>query len=268
MTDPLFIGGLVVSRPRPAARRRLGPVAGSALFHLTLGALAATAPFLAPEVIPPPAASADAVPIVWPLPANRPAAAGGRTARPGPRGGGASGRARAAVRPRAQTAPPLSQPLDPLPQPAGAAVDPISGGPSGPGWPDGSGPEGDGSGIGCAGCEGDGSGPGPGTAGEDIVDESDPRIVLPVILPASRAVPRYPDLARRARIGGSVILLITIAEDGGVGEIEVLQGSDPRWGFDLAAVEAVKRWRYRPGLLDGRPVSVRARVIVEFTLSR
>jgi outer membrane biosynthesis protein TonB len=50
--------------------------------------------------------------------------------------------------------------------------------------------------------------------------------------------------------------------------VQVIRSPDQRWGFDLAAIEAVKRWRYRPALLDGRPVAVYAQVMVEFTLAR
>ncbi len=71
-----------------------------------------------------------------------------------------------------------------------------------------------------------------------------------------------------ARMEGEVILLIVIGADGAVGQIEVLRSPDQRFGFDLSAIEAVKRWRYRPALMGGRPVSVYAQVMVEFTLSR
>jgi TonB family protein len=67
-------------------------------------------------------------------------------------------------------------------------------------------------------------------------------------------------------VRGDVVLRIVIEADGRVGAIEVLRGPDPRFGFDLEAIEAVKQWRYRPALLDGRPVAAYARVFVEFTL--
>jgi outer membrane biosynthesis protein TonB len=48
----------------------------------------------------------------------------------------------------------------------------------------------------------------------------------------------------------------------------VIQAPDARFGFELAAIEAVKRWRYRPARLGGRPVAVQATVHIEFTLAR
>lgn len=48
----------------------------------------------------------------------------------------------------------------------------------------------------------------------------------------------------------------------------MLSSPDPRFGFDLAAIEAVKQWRYRPAMLGRRRVAVQASVMVEFSLSR
>jgi protein TonB len=66
----------------------------------------------------------------------------------------------------------------------------------------------------------------------------------------------------------SVILLAVVDKDGRVGEIEVMKSPDPRWGFDLAAIDAVKQWRYQPALMNGAPVAAYIQVMVEFTLAR
>lgn len=132
-----------------------------------------------------------------------------------------------------------------------------------------SGPGGSGDG-GSGGPGGGGTGGGDSSmtgGGDPVYDERHPDITPPVQR-ASRAYPRYPDLARKAGVQGTVVLLIVIGADGRVGEIEVLRTPDPRFGFDLAAIEAVKQWRYRPALLGGRPVAVQASVTFEFTLSR
>ena len=84
----------------------------------------------------------------------------------------------------------------------------------------------------------------------------------------TRALPNYPDLARRASLQGTVILLVVIEADGTVGEIEVVRSPDQRWGFDLAAINAVKRWRYQPALMNGKPVATYIQVMVEFILAR
>ena len=78
-----------------------------------------------------------------------------------------------------------------------------------------------------------------------------------------RVTPVYPSLARQARIGGVVRLRAIISEDGAVRRLEVLSGHPLLVG---SAVEAVKRWLYRPTLLNGRPVAVITRIDVNFRL--
>jgi protein TonB len=147
--------------------------------------------------------------------------------------------------------------------------------------PEGGGGDGAGVEFDCPGCgpghgtgpglEGDGTGPGDGTGiGDEFapVDERTPGLDPPVVIPSTRAHPDYPDIARKAKVTGSVLLLIVIDKDGRVGTIEVIQAPDARFGFELAAIEAVKRWRYRPARLGGRPVAVQATVRIEFTLAR
>jgi len=93
-------------------------------------------------------------------------------------------------------------------------------------------------------------------------------LIPPRIIPSSRALPQYPDLARRAGLQGTVVLLVVVEADGSVGEIEVIRSPDQRWGFDLAAIGAVKEWRYEPALMNDKPVAAYIQVMVEFALSR
>ena len=58
-----------------------------------------------------------------------------------------------------------------------------------------------------------------------------------------------------------------VRADGTIGEMEILRAPDPRFGFEFAAIDAVKQWRFQPGLLNGKPIAITIRVIVEFTLS-
>jgi len=46
----------------------------------------------------------------------------------------------------------------------------------------------------------------------------------------------------------------------------VLYSPDERFGFGKAAVEAVKKWRFRPGTKNGKPVAVIFTVEVDFRL--
>ena len=61
---------------------------------------------------------------------------------------------------------------------------------------------------------------------------------------------------------GRVVLETIIDEDGCVREVKVLDSTEKK--LDAAAVEAVKKWVYRPSYLDGKPVRVLNVVIVNF----
>jgi len=81
---------------------------------------------------------------------------------------------------------------------------------------------------------------------------------------AKRVTPRYPALARQARIQGTVKLTAIIARDGTVEKLEV-GGGHPL--LVPSAIEAVKQWRYKPTLLNGVAVEVVTQIDVIFTLS-
>jgi TonB family protein len=78
-----------------------------------------------------------------------------------------------------------------------------------------------------------------------------------------RVEPIYPEIARRARIQGRVVLECVIGPDGLVRDVVVKQGNRI---LSPAAVEAVRQWRYVPTLLNGRPASVVLVVSVDFHL--
>ena len=70
----------------------------------------------------------------------------------------------------------------------------------------------------------------------------------------SKVEPQYPEVARKARIAGIVIVECTINKAGDVTDVHVLKPLP--FGLDQAAVEAVKRWKFKPGTLNGQPVDV------------
>src|SRR5712692_4137976 len=73
--------------------------------------------------------------------------------------------------------------------------------------------------------------------------------------------PVYPDVARQAGIEGAVRLKAIIARDGSVQALKVISGEP---ALANAAVEAVRKWRYRPTVMEGKPVAVVTTVTVEF----
>lgn len=77
--------------------------------------------------------------------------------------------------------------------------------------------------------------------------------------------PQYTEIARKARIQGVVIVQAIIDKQGNVTRVKLLKGLP--MGLDQAAVEAIKRWRFKPATLsDGRPVSVYYTLTVNFQL--
>jgi periplasmic protein TonB len=76
--------------------------------------------------------------------------------------------------------------------------------------------------------------------------------------------PEYPEEARSQRIRGVVVLMAVISKEGKIVDLKPVSG-DPL--LTAAAVKAVKKWRYKPYLLQGRPVEVDTQIQVNFTLS-
>ena len=75
--------------------------------------------------------------------------------------------------------------------------------------------------------------------------------------------PGYPMLAKVAHVQGPVVLQVFVSKRGTVDHINVVKGHHLLRG---AAESAVRRWRYRPYLLNGRPVEVATIVTVDFQL--
>jgi protein TonB len=75
--------------------------------------------------------------------------------------------------------------------------------------------------------------------------------------------PVYPQLARQARIQGTVRLEAVISKDGTIEELKLVSGHPL---LVQAAMDAVKQWRYQPTMLNGVPVEVITTIDVNFTL--
>ena len=75
--------------------------------------------------------------------------------------------------------------------------------------------------------------------------------------------PIYPTMAQMARVSGLVIIEATIGPSGDVLDAKVLRGKP--W-LDAAALDAVRKWRFTPTLLNGKAVAVVMTVTVDFKL--
>jgi len=78
----------------------------------------------------------------------------------------------------------------------------------------------------------------------------------------NRINPQYTEVARKARLQGTVIVEAIIDETGHVTNVKVLKGLP--MGLDKAAVEAVQRWTFKPAMFQGKPVKVYYTLTVNF----
>ncbi|MBA3915038.1 MAG: energy transducer TonB [Acidobacteriales bacterium] len=77
----------------------------------------------------------------------------------------------------------------------------------------------------------------------------------------SGAAPVYPREVFPYRLQGEVVLKATITIDGSVADLKVLRGHP---SFVAAALDAVRQWKYKPFLRDGRPVQAETTITLEF----
>jgi protein TonB len=83
--------------------------------------------------------------------------------------------------------------------------------------------------------------------------------------PVARLKPVYPPQARMRRIEGFVVVEFVVSVDGTAQDVRVVEAK-PEDVFGRAAVRAVRRWRFTPGIKDGEPVATRVRQRVSFEL--
>ena len=121
-----------------------------------------------------------------------------------------------------------------------------------------------GSGSGGGVGSGDGPGFGPGRGGG--VGGGAYRIGGGVSAPQLlfKVEPEYSEEARKAKFQGTVVLYIVVDEKGLPRDLKVVRPLG--LGLDEKALEAVTKWRFKPGYKDGRPVAVVATIEVNFRL--
>jgi protein TonB len=80
----------------------------------------------------------------------------------------------------------------------------------------------------------------------------------------SRAEPEYTETARKARVAGVVVVEAIIDKNGNVDHVKVIKGLP--MGLGEQAESAVRRWKFKPGTLNGRPVDTIFNLTVTFKL--
>ncbi len=122
---------------------------------------------------------------------------------------------------------------------------------------------GTGSGIGPGNGAGLGPGSGGGTGGGEYQLGS-AGVVSPQVV--HEVKPEYTSGAMRAKVQGVVEIEAAILPDGTVGRVRITRSLDDQFGLDQKAIEAVRRWRFRPGTRFGQPATIVVDIELTFTL--
>lgn len=72
-------------------------------------------------------------------------------------------------------------------------------------------------------------------------------------IPQVRIEPEYPESAKDRGIEGWITFSFTVAKDGSVKDVAILDAQPPRV-WDSATRRAVSSWKYQPAIKDGKPV--------------
>lgn len=80
----------------------------------------------------------------------------------------------------------------------------------------------------------------------------------------SAVPPAYPDSLRKARVEGLVTLMLVLDEQGRVEDPRVESSTHKE--FEAPALEAIRKWKFKPGLKDGQPVRTYLRQPIRFRL--
>ena len=121
---------------------------------------------------------------------------------------------------------------------------------------------GSGSGGGVGSGKGAGYGPGEGGGFGGGAYRVGGGVTAPTLV--FKVEPEYSEEARKAKFQGIVLLYLEVNERGLPQNPRVIRALG--LGLDEKAIEAVMKWRFRPGLKDGKPVAAQAQVEVNFRL--
>jgi len=120
-------------------------------------------------------------------------------------------------------------------------------------------------GLGQVGGVPGGAGTGPGVVGGTgtaVVHDFDVKDMEITFRPP---LPPYPKMAQMARIQGTVVLEMVVSTDGVPTTISVISGHPH---LQSHAIEFAKKYRFKPALIDGHPVSARFRLSLNFNLPK
>ena len=76
--------------------------------------------------------------------------------------------------------------------------------------------------------------------------------------------PQYADRPRKKKIQGIVIVTVTVTAEGTTRDPEITKSLDK--DLDKQAVASVAKWKFQPATKDGKPISVRVPIEINFRL--
>jgi protein TonB len=121
---------------------------------------------------------------------------------------------------------------------------------------------GSGSGGGLGSGNGGGFGPGSGGGVGGGVFRVGGGVSQPSVI--FKVDPEYSEEARKAKYSGTVMLAVVVDVEGHARDIHVVKSLG--MGLDEKAIEAVEKWKFKPGMKGGTAVNVRATIEVNFRL--
>ena len=121
---------------------------------------------------------------------------------------------------------------------------------------------GNGSGGGVGSGTGGGFGPGRGGGVGGGVFRVGGGVSQPSVI--FKVDPEYSEEARKAKYSGTVMLAVVVDIEGHARDIHVVKSLG--MGLDEKAIEAVQKWKFKPGMKGGQAVNVRATIEVNFRL--
>ncbi|MEO5960162.1 MAG: energy transducer TonB [Opitutaceae bacterium] len=81
-------------------------------------------------------------------------------------------------------------------------------------------------------------------------------------MPVRTVAPEYPPELRREGVSGLVMVKCTIDESGNVVDPQVEKSSN--MAFEKPAVDALKKWKFKPAKQDGTPVAIKVSIPIKF----
>jgi protein TonB len=83
-------------------------------------------------------------------------------------------------------------------------------------------------------------------------------------VPVRTVPPEYPSEMRRQHVSGLVVIKCTVDAQGNVSETNVVKSSNE--SFDKFAMDAVKKWKFKPARQDGEAISTSVNIPIKFVV--